>query len=555
MQVERTVHTGLRVLGDIFGNTLDISGLATLNTLEVLGAAAFRDPVTFDDPVTFGDNVVVNGELEVIAQLTVNGPVLMPNIPETEPPTGLKGLYWNPATGELSYAEEQVSNWIQDVNGINYQGGNVGIGAESTSLAQFFVSATQNDRAILIFNNYDSTPYVEFSPGSSVFTPSIFINRTAGQQGADDHNTIGLIATDNTGVDSEVVFGVRALTNVSPGIRTSEFFINMTGATNPGNNLLNSIFRASGDGKFLFSTKNAADDITLGLRNESGTLYTIGYNAGTDKFNIGEGDDVVNPVISIDGSGGTYFPRAEQVPGAGYAPVYLDDGDDGKLYADFALIVFTAEVTAVVNPLLAPLQSDITALQSDVGILQGQMIALQAALGGAQTNITALQVQVAQNTSDITVLQNDTIINAGNISINTSDIATNSGLIAGLAGDILTLQGDVTTNTSNIAANTAAIDALGSVVEIVIPTWNMDVTNTITIPHGQLNKEAIKSVSARIRNDSDTLITEYVGWGAGRIEWDDINIILTHRTSPGYFDNGDYNGVGFDRGILYLKID
>lgn len=88
-------------------------------------------------------------------------------------------------------------------------------------------------------------------------------------------------------------------------------------------------------------------------------------------------------------------------------------------------------------------------------------------------------------------------------------------------------------------------------IEKPATSWNMDTDAIFTAPHGLANKDLIKTVSARIYNDAGDSCFEFAS-ADGLIKWDNTNVILDRATTS-IFNSSDFNGTGFDRGIIYIQ--
>lgn len=88
-------------------------------------------------------------------------------------------------------------------------------------------------------------------------------------------------------------------------------------------------------------------------------------------------------------------------------------------------------------------------------------------------------------------------------------------------------------------------------IEIIIGSWNMKGTAIFTVPHGQMSKDHIKEITARIYNDTGDICYD-LSSGKGLIAWDNADIILSSTGS--FFSSNDFDGVGFDRGKIYIQI-
>jgi len=86
--------------------------------------------------------------------------------------------------------------------------------------------------------------------------------------------------------------------------------------------------------------------------------------------------------------------------------------------------------------------------------------------------------------------------------------------------------------------------------EIMIPSWNMQTTNILTIPHTLISKDNIKEISARVYNNAGDTLFKYDT--DGLIRYTDTDIILQHATNS-IFDSSDFNGTGFNRGKIYIQ--
>jgi hypothetical protein len=117
-------------------------------------------------------------------------------------------------------------------------------------------------------------------------------------------------------------------------------------------------------------------------------------------------------------------------------------------------------------------------------------------------------------------------------------------------------QGGIRTDSSGSFLLTKVID---------IGDWNMDSTSIITVAHGLGSGFVkIRSVEVIIRNDSNTnlynLRSTFTNAGlssnvTGAIEnMDNANIALTRVTS-GFFDSGDFDSTGYNRGWVTIVYE
>ena len=90
-------------------------------------------------------------------------------------------------------------------------------------------------------------------------------------------------------------------------------------------------------------------------------------------------------------------------------------------------------------------------------------------------------------------------------------------------------------------------------IPIIIPSWNMKATPMISVPHAFGAKENIAAVDGRIRDDTDTYLWQFTDDDGGFMYWDDTDIYL-NRAANTKFNSNDFNGSGFDRGIIYVTL-
>jgi hypothetical protein len=95
----------------------------------------------------------------------------------------------------------------------------------------------------------------------------------------------------------------------------------------------------------------------------------------------------------------------------------------------------------------------------------------------------------------------------------------------------------------------------GAPVQIALGPWNMDSTSSISIAHGQIAKEAIRSVQATIFNDAGDTLYSFSNNTGGWFMWNDVNVILEREAGPAtLFDNTEFNDAVIDRGFLLIFL-
>lgn len=113
------------------------------------------------------------------------------------------------------------------------------------------------------------------------------------------------------------------------------------------------------------------------------------------------------------------------------------------------------------------------------------------------------------------------------------------------------------------------MQGLGSTIltrVVAIGEWDMDATETVTVPHGGVNNDNIRSIDVIIRRDSDAgdvlhSLFNYRVPGAttsangGVDSIGGVNIAL-NRLTGGAFDTTDFDEVaGYNRGWIYIKYE
>ena len=95
----------------------------------------------------------------------------------------------------------------------------------------------------------------------------------------------------------------------------------------------------------------------------------------------------------------------------------------------------------------------------------------------------------------------------------------------------------------------------GAPIQIALGPWNMDTTASISVAHGQANKEAIRSVQCTIFNDAGDSVYSFSNNTGGYFLWNDINVILTREGGgASLFDNANFNDGVIDRGFLLIFL-
>jgi hypothetical protein len=99
----------------------------------------------------------------------------------------------------------------------------------------------------------------------------------------------------------------------------------------------------------------------------------------------------------------------------------------------------------------------------------------------------------------------------------------------------------------------------GELTKIIqIGDWDMDVNDQVSVAHGLTDFKKIRSISAMIRNNADTIYYEFIttdsSISANRslITANSTNINLA-RADAGFFDNSVFSGGSFNRGWITIK--
>ncbi len=95
---------------------------------------------------------------------------------------------------------------------------------------------------------------------------------------------------------------------------------------------------------------------------------------------------------------------------------------------------------------------------------------------------------------------------------------------------------------------------------IVIPDWNMAVDGTIDVPHGLTSTQwkTLSIIAIAIRNDADD--EYYLLWRtstggnlAGGVGYYNSTNIGLARATGGFFDDGAFNAISYDRGHIDIE--
>ncbi|MCK5641780.1 MAG: hypothetical protein KAJ19_13340 [Gammaproteobacteria bacterium] len=99
---------------------------------------------------------------------------------------------------------------------------------------------------------------------------------------------------------------------------------------------------------------------------------------------------------------------------------------------------------------------------------------------------------------------------------------------------------------------------VGAPISFDLGPWDMDATAAITIAHGLLDKNLIRSVQATIINDAGDTLWSFSNMNGGWFTWDDTNVVLTREASGGglngHFDSTDFNDGVINRGFLLIFL-
>jgi hypothetical protein len=92
-------------------------------------------------------------------------------------------------------------------------------------------------------------------------------------------------------------------------------------------------------------------------------------------------------------------------------------------------------------------------------------------------------------------------------------------------------------------------------VQIDIGPWDMDASASITVAHGQISKEAIRSVQCTVFNDAGDTLFSFSNNSGGYFQWNDVNIIMTREGGgASLFDNTSFNDGVINRGFLLIFL-
>lgn len=108
----------------------------------------------------------------------------------------------------------------------------------------------------------------------------------------------------------------------------------------------------------------------------------------------------------------------------------------------------------------------------------------------------------------------------------------------------------------DIADSFAVSGGLNWIV-VQIGDWNMDTTSSKNVAHGLPDYKKIRSLTAIIRDDSDTVYTSITGADTlfpnyGALETNGSTNIALSRVNLGYFDSNSYDSTSFNRGWITI---
>lgn len=110
---------------------------------------------------------IQNGNLDDVMTFDTNDDIFMPMLPNT---TTANAVYYDQTTGKLSYGAAGgggSSPWVSDANGINYQAGNVGVGANSDSFSKLYVNQPSSGKIGLKVSGSDSSDGIHVNTGNA----------------------------------------------------------------------------------------------------------------------------------------------------------------------------------------------------------------------------------------------------------------------------------------------------------------------------------------------------------------------------------------------------
>lgn len=90
-----------------------------------------------------------------------------------------------------------------------------------------------------------------------------------------------------------------------------------------------------------------------------------------------------------------------------------------------------------------------------------------------------------------------------------------------------------------------------------IGDWDMDATIGVTVSIGSIDGTKIRSLSAVVRNNADTLYwnlggTTTLGADIGAVTWQSGSGVILYRTTGGQLDGTDYNATSYNRGWVTI---
>lgn len=211
-------------------------------------------------------------------------------------------------------------------------------------------------------------------------------------------------------------------------------------------------------------------------------------------------------------------------------------------------------VTQAVN--LDTMESNIATLDTDLGVAEAKLATIESGATADQTDAEIRTAVEAATDSNVFTDADHTKLNG--IETGATADQSNAEIRAATAAatdsnvftDALQTKVDDDLGVTNIKLNTKVID---------IGDWNMDATSGAGVTHG-LTLSKIRSVSALIRNDADTIYYPLSGSGTALvgdvqmvIEGITATLVSLSRQTGGNFDNTAFDSTSYNRGWITIQ--